>query len=86
MKMGQMIIFVKRMFWGKFYTELSVFSCLKMFEQTLGSNLGIGESKLGFGVKMALFPETTVITRNRTRNGELDASNRGSLEPTRNGE
>jgi hypothetical protein len=28
--------------------ELSVFSCLEMFRQTLESNLGIGESKLGF--------------------------------------
>ena len=46
--MGQMMILVKIMFWGKFYMELSVFSCLEMFRQTLGSNLGIGKSKLGF--------------------------------------
>jgi hypothetical protein len=68
------------------YMELSVFSCLEMFKQTLGSNLGIGKSKLGFGGENGSFPETTVITRYRTRNCELDASNRGSLEPTRNGE
>ena len=55
--MGQMMIFVKRMFWGKFYMELSVFSCLEMFRQTLGSNLGIGKSKLGFWGENGVFPE-----------------------------
>ena len=36
---------------------LSVFSCLEMFKQTLGSNLGIGKSKLGFWGENGSFPE-----------------------------
>jgi hypothetical protein len=55
--MGQMMIFINRMFWGKFYMILSVFSCLEMFKQTLGSNLGIGKSKLGFWGENGSFPE-----------------------------
>ena len=58
MKMGQMVIFVRRMFWGKFYMELRVFSCLEMFEQTLGSNLSFGKSKLEFWGENEVFPET----------------------------
>ena len=62
--MGQMVIFVKRMFWGKFYMELSVFSCLEMFKQTLGSNLSFGKSKLGFwGEKVSFSRNRTVPTR-----------------------
>jgi hypothetical protein len=56
--MGQMVIFVRRMFWGKFYMKLSVFSCLEMFKQTLGSNLSFGKSKLGFWGENEVFPET----------------------------
>jgi hypothetical protein len=48
MKMGQNGEFVRRMFWVKFHIKLSVFLCLEMFRQALGSNLGIGKSKLGF--------------------------------------
>ena len=63
-KMGQMMIFVRRMFWGKFYMELSVFSCLEMFKQTLGSNLSFGKSKLGFwGEKVSFSRNRTVPTR-----------------------
>jgi hypothetical protein len=76
MKMGQMMIFVKRMFWDKFYMILSVFSCLEMFKQTLGSNLSFGKSKLGFlGEKMGFSRNRTVPTRH----SELEASRRGSL-------
>jgi hypothetical protein len=46
------------MFWVKFYINLSVFSCLEMFGQTLGSNLGIGKSKFGFWGENEGFPET----------------------------
>ena len=56
--MGQMVILVKRMFCGKFYMESSVFSCLEMFKQTLGSNLSFGMSKLGFWGENEVFPET----------------------------
>jgi hypothetical protein len=57
--MGQMMNFVKRMLWSKFYMILSVFSCLEMFKQTLGSNLSLGKSKLGFwGKKKWVFPVT----------------------------
>jgi hypothetical protein len=35
MKMGQMVIFVERMFCFKFYMDLSVFSRLETFKQTL---------------------------------------------------
>jgi hypothetical protein len=45
------------MFWFKFYMDLSVFSCLETFKQTLGSNLGIGKSKLGFWGEKWVFPE-----------------------------
>ena len=55
--MGQMMILVKRMFWSNLYMILSVFSCLEMFKQTLGSNLGIGKSKLGFWGENGGFPE-----------------------------
>ena len=57
-EMGQMVNFVRIMFWVKFYINLSVFSCLEMFKQTLGSNLGIGKSKLGFWGENGGFPET----------------------------
>jgi hypothetical protein len=55
--MGQMMILLRGCFWDKFYMILSVFSCLKMFKQTLGSNLGIGKSKLGFWGENGGFPE-----------------------------
>ena len=58
-KMGQMVIFVEMMFWFKFYMDLSVFSCLETFRQTLGSNLGIGKSNWDFGVKNRFFPRAT---------------------------
>jgi hypothetical protein len=58
MKMGQMMIFVKRMFWFKFYMNLSVFSGLEMFKQTLESNLSLGKSKLGFWGEKWVFPVT----------------------------
>ena len=62
--MGQMVIFVRRMFWGKFDMELGVFSCLEMFKQTLGSNLSFGKSKLGFwGEKVSFSRNRTVPTR-----------------------
>ena len=64
MKMGQMRIFVKRMFWDKFYMDLCVFSCLEMFKQTLRSNLSFGKSKLGFwGEKVSFSRNRTVPTR-----------------------
>jgi len=57
-KMGQMVIFVEMMYWFKFYMDLSVFSCLETFRQTLGSNLGIGKSKLGFWSEKWVLPES----------------------------
>jgi len=56
--MGQMVIFVEMMFWFKFYMDLSVFSCLETFRQTLRSNLGIGKSKLEFWSEKWVFPES----------------------------
>jgi hypothetical protein len=58
MKMGQMMNFVGRMFWCKLYMILSVFSCLETFKQTLGSNLSLGKSKLGFWGENGVFPVT----------------------------
>jgi hypothetical protein len=46
------------LFWCKFYMNLSVFSCLEMFKQTLGSNLGFGKSKLEFWGEKWVFPVT----------------------------
>ena len=44
--------------------DLSVFSCLEMFKQTLGSNLSFGKSKLGFwGEKVSFSRNRTVPTR-----------------------
>jgi len=61
-KRGQMVIFVEMMFWFKFYMVLSLFWCLETFRQTLGSNLGLGDSKLGFwGWKMEFSRELSVI-------------------------
>jgi len=57
-KIGQMVIFVEMMFWFKFYMDLSVFSCLETFRQVLGSNLGIGKSKLEFWGENWVFPES----------------------------
>ena len=54
-----MVIFDELMFWFKFYMDLSVFSCLETFRQTLGLNLGIGKSKLGFWVKNGEKPVRT---------------------------
>ncbi|KEH38364.1 hypothetical protein MTR_2g069790 [Medicago truncatula] len=48
MKNGSNDDFVEMMFDSSFYMDLSVFSCLETFRQTLGSNLGIMKSKLGF--------------------------------------
>jgi len=62
--MGQMVIFAEMMFWFKFYMDLSVFSCLETFRQTLGSNFGLGDSKLGFWSEKSSFArELSVITR-----------------------
>jgi hypothetical protein len=58
MKMGQMMILFKGLFWCKFYMDLSVFSCLEMFKQTLGSKLSIGKSKLRFWGEKWVFPVT----------------------------
>jgi hypothetical protein len=56
--MGQMVIFVERVFYFKFYMDLGVFSCLETFKQTLGPNLGLGDSKLGFWDEKWSFPES----------------------------
>jgi hypothetical protein len=40
-----------------FYMDFGVFSCLETFKQTLGSNLGIEKSKLGFWGETWVFPE-----------------------------
>ena len=56
-KMGQMVIFVEMIFWFKFYMDLNPSLCLETFRQTLGSNLGIGKSKLGFWSGKWVFPE-----------------------------
>jgi len=47
----------RMMFWFKFYMDLSVFLCLEMFRQTLGTNLGIRDSKLGFWGENEVLPE-----------------------------
>jgi len=46
-KMGQMVILLNWCFGSSFIWSW-VSSCLETFRQTLGSNLGIGKSKLGF--------------------------------------
>jgi len=56
--MGQMVNCDGMMFWFKFYRNLSVFLCLLMFRQTLGTNLGIGYSKLGFWSENEILPES----------------------------
>jgi len=66
-KMVQMVIFVEMMFWFMFYMDLSVFSCLETFRQTLGSNLGLGDSKLGSWGEKWSFPRELSV---RTRHGE----------------
>jgi len=42
------MIFVEKMFWVKFYMNMSAFLCLEMIGQFSESNLGIGKLKLGF--------------------------------------
>ena len=57
MRNGSNGIFVEMMFWFKFYMDLSPFLCLETFGQTLGTNLSLRESKLGFWGENEVLPE-----------------------------
>jgi len=60
--MGEFGIFVEMMFWFKFYMDLSPFLCLETFGQTLGTNLGTEESKIGILRQKGVFPRAEWVT------------------------
>ncbi|KEH19800.1 hypothetical protein MtrunA17_Chr8g0362421 [Medicago truncatula] len=55
--MDQVVIFVKMKFDSSFYMDLSVFSCLETFRQTLDQIWTLGSQKWDFGVKNGFSPK-----------------------------